>query len=841
MTLTVRDYRDQLGLLDAPFALQFNCGATPGQRQFGCGWRPRYGIIIVILQESRSVMSSQRYRSGLSLGILLAMSFMLWAGSKQTVRAQAPGDITLRAQAGFDGYCKEERWIPVRVTVENQGADVDARVQVTTKTGQEGRSIYAAEVSLPSTSRKQFFLYIQPPEILRNLTVSVVSGEETLVTQPLKVSCLASESLLVGLLADDASSYVDLNAIQPQAGFVRLAELRISDLPEQAQGWDALDVLVIANVDSGALTAAQRQALEMWLAGGGQLLAVGGPRWQATLAGLSDFLPVEVSGSKNVADLSGLSAYLPGTPALETAAVLSSGQMREGARVLVWQEGVPLLAAQEIGFGNVWYLAADPALQPLNDWDGMAALYNRLFAQRPLRPPWFNHEWDAYSARESLSALSEVGVPSTFLICGWLAFYVTVVGPLNFLLLRRVKRLHLAWVTVPALAVIFTALMYVFGITILGNRPLLNRLAVVQAWQGVDEARVQGLVGVYSPRRAMYTFAAGDGFLSLPFADEGDLQTEGWFSLRQGAQTVLPGVRVERGGMKAVALDGVIPTLPIEHDLILTLDDRGATLSGRVTNLSQATLKEAVLVTPAGFEELGDLPAGSTSPPIDVSFGATSGGKSYSKIFPSSYYYGISLVEAGEEEKARKEFLFQAAVAPQAYTAANWGIYLMGWLDESPLQASLQETSSRMTGATLYVVMLRPSFAYGAGLLRLTPPLFAWESSHSDFSPYQSSWRLPAEGLVLRFKAAPPLPEVSVRGLSLDLDGSTTSDRPLAFLWDFERSEWVEVPYPSWGSIDISAPWRYVTPDGEIRLKLEGDQNGSYELYHSLVTLAVGP
>jgi len=184
--------------------------------------------------------------------------------------------------------------------------------------------------------------------------------------------------------------------------------------------------------------------------------------------------------------------------------------------------------------------------------------------------------------------------------------------------------------------------------------------------------------------------------------------------------------------------------------------------------------------------------------------------------------------------------LFQAAVASQAYTAANWGIYLMGWLDESLLQAGLQETPFRTSGATLYVVMLRPSFAYGAGLLRLTPPLFAWESSDPNFSPYQEGWRLPAEGLVLRFKAAVPLSGVSVRRLSLDLDGST-SDRPQAFLWDFERNEWVDVSYSSWGSIDISAPWRYVTPDGEIRLKLEGDQNGSYDLYHSLVTLVVGP
>ncbi|GAB4504889.1 MAG: hypothetical protein Fur0043_18840 [Anaerolineales bacterium] len=749
----------------------------------------------------------------------------------------------MRAQAGFDGYCKEGQWIPVRVTVENQGAGLEARVQVATKTGQEDGSIYATDVSLPITSRKQFFLYVQPPEILRNLTVSLVSEGKTLASQQLKVSCLSPESLLVGLLADDPSPYTALNAIQLQDGFVRVAELGLADLPEQAQGWDALDALVVSGVDTGALTAEQRQALEVWLAGGGQLLAIGGPRWQATLAGLDEFLPVKVSGSQNVGDLSALAAYVQGADeAPEGQATLSSGPMREGARALVWQEGVPLLAVREVGFGRAWYLAADPTLQPLSEWNGMAGVYTRLLADRPLRPAWADGEWDSSTASQALSTLSELGIPSIFLICGWLAFYVMVVGPLNFLVLRRVKRPDLAWVTVPALVVVFTALAYVSGFLTLGNRAVLNRLAVAQAWDGVETARVRGLLGVYSPRRAKYTVASGDGFLSLPFSGEGNLQTEGWLSLQENAQTVLPGVRIERGGMKAIALDGITSALPVEHDLVLSVDDKNATLSGRVTNLSQVALKDAVLVTPVGFEELGDLSPGGTSRKVKVFFGASTGGNSYSSIFSSNSSYGIPWLASGEEEKARKEMLFQAAFAPNAYTAVNWGIYLMGWLDEPLLQAGLQDSQPRLTGATLYIVMLRPSIAYGAGLLRITPPLFSWESSQPDRSPYGGGYGLPPEGYLLRFKAALPLPqETSVRILTLDLDGPSGAKYPQTSLWDFERSEWVEVRYSSWGSIDIPAPWRYVGPEGEIRLKLEGNQNDWYELYRSTVTLVVGP
>ncbi len=789
-------------------------------------------------------MVSQKCRSGLFLCVLLAISFALRPGSEQTARAQGIGGVTLHAQAGFDGYCKEGKWIPVRVTVENQGAGLEARVQVATKTDQEVNALYAVDASLPTASRKQFVLYVQPPEILRSLTVSLVSEGETLVKQQLKVSCLSPESLLVGLLVENPTPYAALNAIQLQDGFVRVAELQVSDLPEDAQGWDALDALVFADVDSGALTAGQQQALELWLAGGGQLLAIGGPRWQGTLAGLGAFLPVEVSGSRSVADLSALSSYFEGTEPLETGAVLASGRMREGARALVWQEDVPLLAAREIGFGRAWFLAADPGLQPLSDWDGMATLYTRLFAERPLRPPWAGGEWDTYEANGALSTLSEMGVPSILLICGWLGLYVMAVGPLNFLLLRRVKRPDLAWVTVPALVVGFTLLAYLSGFLTLGRRPALNRLAVVQAWEGVERARVHALVGVYSPRRAMYTLESGDGFLGLPFSGTGaDLQPGGWLSLQDGAQTVLPDVRVESGGMKVVALDGSIPALPFEHDLVVTVDDLGATLTGRVTNLGAYPLRDAVLVTPGGYVKLGDLSPGNASQEIDLSLQGSSGGMSYYDIFPSSAYYGSPWRTADDEESVRKEMLFQAALSSNTgngYSIANWGVYLMGWVDEAGLEAGLQDVQPRVTGATLYIVLLEPSVAFGPGLLRLPPPLFAWESSLPDRSPY-SGYSFPPEGHILRFKVALSLPDVSVRILTLDLDGPSGADLPRASLWDFESETWTPVQYQSWGSIDVPAPWRYVSADGEVRLKLEGDQSGWYELYRSTVTLVVGP
>ena len=101
--------------------------------------------------------------------------------------------------------------------------------------------------------------------------------------------------MLFGVLTDNPSTYTMLNNVRPLTGATRTAQLNISDLPDRAQGWSMLDALIISNVDTGTLTAAQKQALELWLANGGKLFVTGGIQWQTTAAGLSDLLPIKLT------------------------------------------------------------------------------------------------------------------------------------------------------------------------------------------------------------------------------------------------------------------------------------------------------------------------------------------------------------------------------------------------------------------------------------------------------------------------------------------------------------------------------------------------------------------
>ena len=197
------------------------------------------------------------------------------------------------------------------------------------------------------------------------------------------------------------------------------------------------------------------------------------------------FLPIKLTSTQNVTGLSALSAYAIDSALLESESILATGKIQADGNILVEQNDIPLLIEKQIGYGKVYFFAADPGLQPLNDWAGMQNIYEHLLSFKSAKPSWADGPWDSYQASIALSTLPELALPSFVYICCWLGLYITVIGPINYFILRRLKRTELAWVTVPVLVVIFTSLAYFSGYLYRGTRPILNRIMLAQAWQGV--------------------------------------------------------------------------------------------------------------------------------------------------------------------------------------------------------------------------------------------------------------------------------------------------------------------------------------------------------------------
>ncbi len=780
----------------------------------------------------------------LLLAGILFSTFML----ARPADAQGQGQVHLAAQAGLGGYCKEEKWVPIRAVVENNGPDLQARLQVSYQIYGGGQAISAADLSLPGSSRKELFLYIRPQAYLTGLSVSLRSADRELTRTDLKLTCLSGGDLFIGLIADDPDAYGGpLQEIQPLKGMVRVSPLKISDLPDLAQGWSALDALVISGVDTGKLSSQQRQAMQSWLAEGGRLLVIGGAKWQAASAGLGGLLPLEVSSTRTVGDLSQLQSYLRSAEPLQGEAVVAAGTLQPDSDVMLSQDGIPLLIQKPIGLGKVYYLAVDPAMLPLKDWEGMKDLYGHLLGAQPPRPSWLTNPWDADFADQALSTLPELGLPAVSLICVLLAIYVAVIGPLHYLVLRRFKRRELAWFTIPGLVVLFTFLSYVAGFLFRGTQPILNRLSVIQAWDGQDQARVRALVGVYSPGRARYTMEADRGVLFSPYSNSQGLHNNTWLTLDQGSKSLTPDLPVEIGGMLPVVADGSLPALAIHHNLTINLDNANPRLTGAITNAGGFTLKDAILVTSGDWSRLGDLAPGQ-SKNVRLELVPDPGGPGFYSIDASSIFNpGSSNFRlSGSEDERRRMALFESALAQDYGTMneGNWGVYLMGWLDQPPLPVGLQKVNFKAVDTQLYIAMLSPSIHSGPGPLELTSSLFSWESSSEAYTPFGNPYynrEVPPDGYILRFRLAIPLHFSRVTWMSLSMESDDNPGDVQASLWDYPNGRWARVQGLHWGNMDIPDAVQYVGPDGEVQLKVEGDSGSNIVIDSSTISLVVEP
>jgi len=477
----------------------------------------------------------------------------------------------------------------------------------------------------------------------------------------------------------------------------------------------------------------------------------------------------------------------------------------------------------------------------------MGTVYSHLLGAQIMRPRWAGWPWEEYATGNALATLPELGLPSFLLVCGWMGLYLLIIGPVNYIALRYIKRPELAWVTIPTLVILFTALAYIAGFLYRGTRPTLNRLLVAQGWDTAPQAHLHGVMGIYSPSRARYNLQTESPIKFLPQGDQGiNLQTgANWLSLEQTNGQLLPEARIEIGGMKSVALEGYLPVLSITHDLTVTVSSRVPHLAGQVTNNSSLTLKEAILVTPGSITNLGDLAPGA-SHPVSLPLQIDRNNPGLYQMDAANYLFpGIYGLAQGDEDEItqRRGALLRAAVTPQEYHTipANWGIYLLGWVETPLLPAGVAGVNFRTVDTSLVIHRLTPAFQFEGNAWQLNSALFAWETTQPEITPYSTGYGLVNQGYTLRFRPAVPPQFSKVKSLTVTLEGSSTPNKVILELWDYEANAWNQVDVADWGQINIPEPEPFVGPGGEVRLTLRADPNDWNEIYESSVNLVVAP
>lgn len=798
----------------------------------------------------------------------LAVLILLLVGTVWTTPVTAQTEdtgVTLSVDAGFDSFYKNVYWTPVQINVANSGPTIDGQLRVLVGGGGLGQqTVYTSSISLPTQSDKRVTLYVNIPRATTP-TVQLLSDNGRLVAEQSldNLSQLSADALLYGVVSPEPGEFSFLETVSGPFGGANVAFLELDDLPATAVAWYALDVLVLDDVDTGRLTADQRAGLEAWIDTGGQLVVTGGPGWQQTVTPLADLLPVTVSGSETVDDLPQLSQAVgqpfrdPG-PYLLTISSLRSGEM------LYRTDERPILAYQSRGRGGVFFLALDPKLAPLLDWDGSEVVWNAVATRVPITPPWGLTMQNAYAAETAVSSLPDLSLPSVWQFILFLLIYVVVIGPVNYWILKRRRQLERAWLTIPVIIIIFTGIAYVTGFQLRGNDVLINQMSVAYSRADGEQARVQSLLGLYSPSRTVYDLVLPLDALAHPLQESfGGVESgSNVEAISFGNDVTLQGIRVDISAVETFMAQTVQPALAVDGQAMLESDGTDLLLSATVQNNSDRPLQNVTLLLGDTAVSVGDLGPGDSrtvSQPVGLLGSGSSttlapgaprpfGGSGSS---PLSRHADLILGGTDYFNDAELYPRWQLLLALENNSGGPGGgfgavpndvVTLTAWTDDTQVDTRLAEGDFETAGATLHLVELPLSQSFATGnQITIPVSLLEW-SVLSQENVFSSSVQdLPLNGGTIAFEYL-PWPEfqgMEVTDLAVALETPDTAEpAPLVELWSWEEEGWVQLQDADWGETAVANPTPFIGPDNAVRLRLtDQTQFGVYvNSVHPVIT-----
>ncbi len=222
--------------------------------------------------------------------LLLIMMAMLISVNSASVYA-GNEDFTVEVKYGFDNNIQVGCYVPVYVTVTNNGKNFEGAVQIIVP-GSYYNTMYGKELSIASGDTRTIVLTAPFKVNAQKFTVRIVNKNDKVVWKDyVKMSVLKSLSTVnIGILSDDFSalSYMaDREFMTYSKIKTKIYELSQDKLPEDYNALDMLDVIVISNYSTDKLTEGQLEAINRWVNDGGFLLLGSGSTVKKTFSGLN--------------------------------------------------------------------------------------------------------------------------------------------------------------------------------------------------------------------------------------------------------------------------------------------------------------------------------------------------------------------------------------------------------------------------------------------------------------------------------------------------------------------------------------------------------------------------
>lgn len=655
---------------------------------------------------------------------LLAVGLALLATLLPAAPAHAASSIDIQVRALVGGRYEVGGWAAISVTLVNDGEPSQGNLSAETDGGTVQRF-----VEMPAGARKVVTLYVQPEAFQRRVTVRYEEPNGT-VQGEVEVRVLEQSGALVAIVGDGAGSIRTQIAAGLDESAPEPLTLVPADIPERPEPLSGIAALVWA-ADSSGLTEAQRHSIERWVADGGELLVVGGADWQARTEAFSHLLPMTELAAFDGVPQESLMQWAASTAPAVASETVSAGPLHPEARALVVAgDGTVLLSMRPVGGGRTILIGADVATEAYRAWDGSPRVWSRLITTGVNLEGFFGpgiprQEELLNTMSQALSNLPSLDVPPAELLLAVIVAYILLIGPISYVVLRRLDRREAAWITAPLLVVVFSACSYGIGNTMKGSDVITNQIALIHTSSAGGAATVQSFMGIFSPERASYDTRVEADALMAPL-DPASFFAPGQSSssevvVEQGNPARVRGLSIGVFGFKAVRADAIVDYEPV-LSVTWAWDEEGR-LNGLVTNNGEAAIEDVAYISSSVAEMVGDLGPGEQGE-FRVPGRNFNGSPASDQVYG---FGGFDVSDPDQREVLTRRQVIDALVGyggfgeiPAGASFGQRGPYLIGWRGEvSPLSVELEGVETQRYTHAVEVLSVRHPL--GTGEVEIRP------------------------------------------------------------------------------------------------------------------------
>lgn len=769
--------------------------------------------------------------------------------SLPSAMAMAAPALKVEAVAGFEGKAKYGKGAPLSITVENSGTsafqgDLVIDVPFSYQTGSgvaipldlDAGETFSSTIAIPAVNdpgqsfgqgtAKSIFLYEGgwkkgkeiPHKGAQFITTSLV-GEESRLILPM-------------------TNHVDRLAAMKKAqlpnwtgGQFVISAWGSEKFPDDGAAWGSVDFMIADEYPLSDLSKKKQEAILKWVRSGG-ILIVGGSENLAAEAGVfTDSLPMQLNG-KSETDAAVLNAWA-GTDQLDGTVSTFQTTLNSGAMPLLEDGDDVLVAYSKLGQGLVLQTAFSLGDAPLATMGGMTDVWNQLFAAGEKNLSITNRNFENPSetivhtigSANDLFPSFKVSAPLLF---GIIVFYIILIVPVLYFILKKRDKREYAWWIIPAVALLTSISIFTYGAKDRIGRAQIQHSAVLNV---ESDGTLTGYYAesILSNKSGDFTFTAPAGtemYAEMPM----DMFTSNLPTVHKHAilEKDASGSTLHLRNVGYWNVATLFGTSDVdkqgEFDVALTVENKK--LTGTVTNGFPFPLTDLSIWSGTQLIQIGDVGPGETLQ-VDETIKNSTLVPKRSLYNP---YTGPGRQNADDLDQMRKDGLLQFA---GDYLRLEEKPFLIGYADTRIIPVELKQGSPSVSSLTMLMqpitvqTILGDSFEVDSEMMSMTlrsqehqfeahPVGYVPDQYYFDEPVYIQTWQLPEQ---LRTE------EIVWTGLELSKIQQTLYE---ASVLNVKTGEFEEAG--SVGSIKVDRNVQdYISPDGKItvRMNFKDSRNGN--------------